>query len=486
VIDGLILHQGRPIAIPDDIRARFEDGDRLFVTDSGGVLHVPGRITHEVGACVSRAKAAADALRSVADESISRFFGLAAASLRDPDVRELLQRVNEEDRERASTLGRSTTRLVLDERMLEAMCESFSIWADQPVRRDVLVEEVDHGTWTVSRMLAPLGVVGFVFEGRPNVVVDACGVLVTGNTCVFRIGRDARRTAAAIVEHVVKPALRTSSLPEDSVVLVPHDDHASGWALFSNGDVALAVARGSGTAVQDLGAVARQSGVPVSLHGRGGAWFLVGESADVGRLLATLKHSLDRKVCNTANVVAVSRAQAPERLPTILRAVSEAAARRNADGIVHLISGDDTQELDVDAVKRIASQTDERLRVMSASVEDLQTEWEWENDPEITVLIVEGFEQAVSAFNEASPRLVASIISEDPRDHEYGWNHLSCPFVGDGFSRWVDGQFAFRRPELGLSNWESGVPLGRGAILSGSDIHSVRYRVRQRDQDLHR
>ena len=206
----------------------------------------------------------------------------------------------------------------------------------------------------------------------------------------------------------------------------------------------------------------------------------------MGRLLATLKHSLDRKVCNTANVVAVSRAQAPERLPTILRAVSEAAARRNADGIVHLISGDDTQELDVDAVKRIASQTDERLRVMPASVEDLQTEWEWENDPEITVLIVEGFEQAVSAFNEASPRLVASIISEDPRDHEYGWNHLSCPFVGDGFSRWVDGQFAFRRPELGLSNWESGVPLGRGAILSGSDIHSVRYRVRQRDQDLHR
>lgn len=478
MIDGHILHLGRPVAIPDDVRSQFVDGDQLFVTDRGSVLHVPARIAGDVGSCVSRAKEAATALRDVPDEAISRFFALASARLRDPHVRELLQRVNEEDRQRASALGRSTTRLVLDHRMLEGMCESFSIWAEQPVQRDVLVEEIDHGSWAVSRLLAPLGVVGFVFEGRPNVVVDACGVLVTGNTCVFRIGRDARRTAEAIIEHVVRPALRESTLPDDSVVLIAHDDHSSGWALFSNADVSLAVARGSGEAVQDLGSVARQSGVPASLHGRGGAWFLLGATADRSRLLATLKSSLDRKVCNTANVVTVPRACASDLWPTIVTAVGEAAAARNATGIVHLTS--DSDRLDFD------HSDSDRVKVIPASLEVLSAEWEWENDPEITVFVVESFERAVATFNEASPRLVASIISEDPSEHEYGWNHLSCPFVGDGFSRWVDGQFAFRRPELGLSNWEAGIPLGRGAILSGSDIHSVRYRVRQRDEDLRR
>jgi glutamate-5-semialdehyde dehydrogenase len=124
--------------------------------------------------------------------------------------------------------------------------------------------------------------------------------------------------------------------------------------------------------------------------------------------------------------------------------------------------------------------------LVAAQRHELSTEWEWENDPEITVCFVDSIDEAFDLFNEFSPRLVASIISEDASDHRRGWQRLSCPFVGDGFSRWVDGQFAFRRPELGLSNWEGGVPLGRGAILSGSDIHSVRYRVRQRDTSLHR
>jgi glutamate-5-semialdehyde dehydrogenase len=364
--------------------------------------------------------------------------------------------------------------------MLDAMQASFEIWANQPVQREVLVEEVRHDSWTVSQVLAPLGVVGFVFEGRPNVVVDACGVLVTGNSCVFRIGRDARRTAEAIIKEVIEVALLENGLPADSVVLIPRDDHASGWALFSNGDVSLAVARGSGAAVQDLGSVASQSGVPVSLHGRGGAWFLVGDSADQSRLLATLRNSLDRKVCNTANVVTIPISQATQWLTTILKAVDEAAAARNANGIVHVIASHDIDPLGY------VDFSSTRLKVVAADIDVVQTEWEWENDPEITVLIVDGFEQAVSLFNESSPRLVASIISEDPSDHEFGWNHLSCPFVGDGFSRWVDGQFALRRPELGLSNWENGVPLGRGAILSGADIHSVRYRVKQIDENLRR
>jgi glutamate-5-semialdehyde dehydrogenase len=89
-------------------------------------------------------------------------------------------------------------------------------------------------------------------------------------------------------------------------------------------------------------------------------------------------------------------------------------------------------------------------------------------------------------FNEFSPRLVASVVTEDAEEREYAWASLQCPFVGNGFSRWVDGQFAFERPELGLSNWEGGIPLGRGAILSGSDISAVRYLATQSNRDLRR
>lgn len=479
VINGVILHRGRPIPIPEDVRSRFVDGDQLFVADDGDVLHVPAQVSAEVADCVARARRASSALNEVPDESIQQFFLRSAELLASSEVRERLIAVNQEDVHRAQQAGRSTARLVLDEAMLRAMVESFRIWADHPIQRDVVVERVDHEGWTVSRTLAPLGVVGFVFEGRPNVVVDACGVLVTGNTCVFRIGRDARRTASEILSLVVEPALAETSLPTDSVVLIPLDDHASGWSLFSQPEVSLAVARGSGKAVQDLGSVARQSGVPVSLHGRGGAWFLVGESADRDRLLSTLRYSLDRKVCNTANVVVLPRKLSDELFPIVVRALQEAAAARDAKGIIHVISEDGDRFLSTDS--KIPG-----VDVVPAQRHDLSTEWEWENDPEITVCFVDEIDEAFDLFNEFSPRLVASIISEEESDHRRGWQRLSCPFVGDGFSRWVDGQFAFRRPELGLSNWEGGVPLGRGAILSGSDIHSVRYRVTQRDPKLHR
>jgi glutamate-5-semialdehyde dehydrogenase len=62
----------------------------------------------------------------------------------------------------------------------------------------------------------------------------------------------------------------------------------------------------------------------------------------------------------------------------------------------------------------------------------------------------------------------------------------NAPFVGDGFTRWVDGQFALNRPELGLSNWEFGRLFGRGGVLSGESAFTVRLRAIQEDIDLAR
>jgi glutamate-5-semialdehyde dehydrogenase len=89
-------------------------------------------------------------------------------------------------------------------------------------------------------------------------------------------------------------------------------------------------------------------------------------------------------------------------------------------------------------------------------------------------------------FNTRSPRLVASLISHDDREHDRFWATIDAPFVGNGFTRWVDGQFALGRPELGLSNWQNGRLFGRGAVLSGDSVFTIRTRVVQSDPDLHR
>ena len=94
---------------------------------------------------------------------------------------------------------------------------------------------------------------------------------------------------------------RNLDCPTGVVQLVESAAHSAGHALFSDRRLALAVARGSGAAVAQLGAVASQSGIPVSLHGTGGAWVVAGEHADADTLQTVVQHSLDRKVCNTLN-----------------------------------------------------------------------------------------------------------------------------------------------------------------------------------------
>ena len=80
----------------------------------------------------------------------------------------------------------------------------------------------------------------------------------------------------------------------------------------------------------------------------------------------------------------------------------------------------------------------------------------------------------------------ASLISEDPDAHDYFYNTINAPFVGDGFTRWVDGQYALDKPELGLSNWEHGRLFARGGVLSGDGVFTVRTRARQTDPALRR
>jgi glutamate-5-semialdehyde dehydrogenase len=477
------------LTVSDELAAALRPGDEIIgATDT--LLHIPVAARQLVESRVSAARAAFGELGRASDEQISTFFVSFADRLADDVLFAPIQTANDEDVAAAQAAGRSTTRLVLSSKMRADMVAGLRSWATSSGARDVLLQRIEHDGWTVEQRRAPLGVVGFVFEGRPNVFADACGVLRTGNTVVFRIGSDALRTAAAIMEHAVRPALLAAALPMGAVGLLDSPSRATGWALFSDRRLSLAVARGSGHAVDQLGAVARQTGIPVSLHGTGGAWMIVGEAANAERFSSVVRWSLDRKVCNTLNVVAIPRQLADTYVPLFLAALTEAASARNTHARLHVAEGSEHPDLAdwftrTHTIERAEGKVDERAASL-ISRDALGTEWEWEGSPEVSLVIVDSPTEAVELFNTLSPRLVASLISDDHSEQAWFWNAIDCPFVGDGFTRWVDGQFALQAPELGLSNWEHGRLFARSAVLSGDSVHTVRTRVYQSDPTLQR
>ena len=264
------------VTIDDDFAASLEEGDVVLgIASSGALRRIPKDVSHLASERVGAALSAFSQLQATTTGQVNRFFALAAERLANDSLFSSIAVANESDVAAAIAKGRSTTRLMLTEKMRTEMIAAFRMWESVDMSFTSLESTVSHSGWEVQQWKAPLGVIGFVFEGRPNVFADATGVLKGGNTVVFRIGSDALGTAAAIMNTVIQPALSESGLPTDCVVLLDSVEHAAGWALFSDNRLSLAVARGSGQAVSELGSIAQQSGVPASLHGTGGAWMIV-------------------------------------------------------------------------------------------------------------------------------------------------------------------------------------------------------------------
>ena len=480
----------RVTRVPAELAQAFRAGDRLLVVqDSGALLHVPHDVWHISRTAVGRAREAFVGLGPVDDEAISAFYDGFARRLADDTTFAPIAEANQHDLATARDRGRSTTRLQLDDRMRADMCTGLELWRDATSGRGRVVESIDHEGWRVDQVQAGLGVVGFVFEGRPNVFADACGVLRSGNTVVFRIGRDALGTARAIVEHALDPALAEAGLPAGSASLVDSAERAAGWAMFSDERLSLAVARGSGQAVAQLRAVARQAGTPVSLHGTGGAWIVAGAAAGADEFDAAVRASLDRKVCNTLNTCCILEHRADELVPVFLGALTAAADLRGTNAKLHLVDGQADRVpdswFDHAPIARAEGLVSEP-RTEMLGWDDLGIEWEWEQSPEVTLVIVPSIERAVELFNATSPRLVASLVSGDDDEQQHFFDTIDAPFVGNGFTRWVDGQYALGRPELGLSSWQFGRLFGRGGVLSGDSVYTLRTRAIQTDPGLSR
>lgn len=488
---AVIFGGDRVTHVSEALAAAFRPGDRLVVVqDTGDLLHVPATEAAVAAGAVGRAYDAFQAMGGVSDDQITAFFEAFAAHLEDDARWAAIAAANAADVDSARARGRSTTRLQASEAMRADMIAGLRAWAGAPAARGRIVETVRHEGWRVEQTIAPLGVVGFVFEGRPNVFADATGVLRTGNTVVFRIGSDALGTARAIVAEALDPALAAAGLPAGAAALVDSASHAAGWSMFADPRLALAVARGSGPAVAQLGSIARQAGTAVSLHGTGGAWMVADAAADATRFHAVAFHSLDRKVCNTLNVCCIVRERADELVPVFLKALRQAGERRGHGAKLHVVEGSqglipaDWLNARVEVARAEGPREEPLVEILPEA--DLGREWEWEETPEVTLKIVETLDEAIALFNRHSPQFAASLISQDAQAQRRFYEAVNAPFVGDGFTRWVDGQYALDKPELGLSNWEHGRLFARGGVLAGDGVFTVRSRVIQDDPHLDR
>ncbi len=486
----IIYGGNKVVQVPAELAAAFQGGDRLVVVqDTGALLHIPADDWDTAAGAVGAAWTAFGQMGTVTDGQITAFYEAFADRLADDGAFAPIARANDSDVEQARQLGRSSTRLILSDVMRGDMIEGLRTWARAGAGRGSVTETVAHDGWRVDQIKAGLGVVGFVFEGRPNVFADATGVLRGGNTVVFRIGSDALGTARAIVEHALDPALEAAGLPPGAASLVAAPSRAAGWAMFSDPRLGLAVARGSGGAVAQLGAVARQAGIPLSLHGTGGAWIVAGDSADAEVFGLAVYHSLDRKVCNTLNTCCIVASRVDDLVPVFLDALNKAAERRGANAKLHVAAGDEglipAAWFEPVGISRAGGVVAEP-RTETIAPDRLGHEWEWEDSPEVTLKIVDSVGQAVDLFNAQSPKFAASLIAADAAEHQRFFDTIDAPFVGNGFTRWVDGQYALDKPELGLSNWQFGRLFGRGGVLSGDSAFTIRSRVTQDDPDIGR
>jgi glutamate-5-semialdehyde dehydrogenase len=283
-----------------------------------------------IGAAAQRARAAARVLRTLPTEvKDAALTAMAAALVERTD--EVLA-ANAEDVEAAAAAG--TPDSVLDRLRLTA--ERVAGTADalrtlvalpDPVGDVVRGSRLPNGL-QLRQVRVPLGVVGIVYEARPNVTVDAAGLcLKSGNAALLRGSASAYRTNAALVA-VLTEAGEKAGLPAGSVQLLPADRASVGELLNARGLVDVVIPRGGAALIER---VVRESTVPVIETGVGNCHVYVDAAADVAMAEAiVLNAKTDRvSVCNSAETLLVHRAV--PFLPRLLSALVEAGVTLHGD-----------------------------------------------------------------------------------------------------------------------------------------------------------
>jgi glutamate-5-semialdehyde dehydrogenase len=280
----------------------------------------PGESGRDIVAeCARSAQRAAPALASAGDETIDAALDAMARHLTVSAAAVLA--ANATDIVAAEQAGMSRAlidRLRLGEARLTEMAAQLALLAQVPFPpRDRVLEDRPDGLRLIERR-RPVGVVGATFEARPNVVVDVASQLVKSrNAGVLRTGSAALRSALALREQVIAPALGDAGLDPAAVQLV--GDPRRDCALVQQpGLIPLVIVRGSGETTRILAAEGARHGVRVLAHADGGGVLYVDAAADPALAVELLVAGLDRLgVCNRVNLLLVAEG-VPDRLYDVL------------------------------------------------------------------------------------------------------------------------------------------------------------------------
>jgi len=278
-------------------------------------------------ACGQAAAAGAASLASAPAEIIDKALRGMAGLLSDQAPPVLAANAADMEAGEAAGLGRGLLdRLRLDEARIAEMARQIGRLADAPFP----AEETDLGTLPSGLSLAerrvPVGVVGANFEARPNVTVDvASQLLKSRNAGVLRTGAAALRSAIALFDHVIGPAVAAAGLDPGAFQLVRTADRQAAQELVGQpGLIPLVILRGSGETTRLLAAEAARHGVRTLAHADGGGVLYLDRAADPGLAEQLIRASLDRLgVCNRLNLLLICADAWDELLPVALEALRE-------------------------------------------------------------------------------------------------------------------------------------------------------------------
>ncbi|MAK61569.1 MAG: glutamate-5-semialdehyde dehydrogenase [Ponticaulis sp.] len=335
-----------------------------------------------------RAKAAAGALLSASTEQKNKALMEGAANLRAASAELIAE--NQKDVEYAREAGKPDSfidRLMLNEERIEGMAKALEDIADlpDPVGRKLAEFNRPNGL-KIERVAVPLGVIGMIYESRPNVGSDASALcLKSGNAVILRGGSDSRHSTKVIVDCLAR-GLKAAGLPEHAVQTIGIADRQAVTALLQCDEyVDLVIPRG-GRGLVEL--VRDQASVPTLLHLDGNCHVYIHQSADLQKAVDIVRNAKLRRlgVCGATESLVIDKSVASDVLPKLLDNMPECEFR-----------GDE-------AAQAIDS------RVIAATPQDFHTEY---LDAILSVKIVDGLDDAIAHVKAHSSAHTDSIIAED-------------------------------------------------------------------------
>jgi len=388
-----------------------------------------GDIAEEMDQLGQRARAAVQDLAQATTDQKNAALLAAAVALRNQTANLLAANALDMADAKARDIAPSLLdRLKLDEGRIDAIAAGLEQIAALPDPVGEVLASWDRPNGLeISRVRVPLGVIGIIYESRPNVTADAGGLcLKSGNAAVLRGGSESFHSSGAILD-CLQAGLKSAGLPAGSIQLVPTTDRAAVGEMLTMTDyIDIIVPRGGKSLIER---VQRESKIPVIAHLEGLCHTYIDSESDPDMARDIVVNAKMRRpgICGATETLLVDSAVAARTLPGIIEALVESGCELRGD--------DATRSLD--------------NRVGMATEEDWRTEY---LEPILSIRQVDGLDGAIEHINTYSSHHTDSIITEDAAKAERFLNTIDSAIVMHNAStQFADGGEFGMGAEIGIS-----------------------------------